>query len=142
MREAKQQRREVVLVRDRLYIDGEQYLPPEDRFLESEDNIINPTPPRESGKDEPSTRTNNVNNLGTPGRKPAKRSRVGSSPPQTNSPVAQECHGEHQNVEISNSFVIDTCNVTDVTVSHDMNENIENISVHSDNVVNTVNVNN
>jgi hypothetical protein len=79
MREAKQQRREVVLVRDRLYIDGEQYFPPEDRFLESEDNIINPTPPRESGKDEPSTRTNNVNNLATPGRKPAKRSRLGSS---------------------------------------------------------------
>jgi hypothetical protein len=44
MREAKQQRREVVLVRDRLYIDGEQYFPPEDRFLESEDNIINTTP--------------------------------------------------------------------------------------------------
>ena len=88
MREAKQQRREVVLVRDRLYIDGEQYFPPEDRFLESEDNIINPTPPHESGKDEPSTRTNNVNNLATPGRKLAKRSRVGSSPPQTNSPVA------------------------------------------------------
>ena len=88
MREAKQQRREVVLVRDRLYIDGEQYLPPEDRLLESEDNIINPTLPRESGKDEPSTRTNNVNNLGTPGRKPAKRSSVDSSPPQTNSPVA------------------------------------------------------
>jgi hypothetical protein len=45
MREAKQQRREVVLVRDRLYIDGEQYFPPEDRLLESEDNIINTTPP-------------------------------------------------------------------------------------------------
>jgi hypothetical protein len=45
-------------------------------------------------------------------------------------------------VAIINSFVIDTCNATDVTVSHDMNENIENISVHSDNVVNTVNVNN
>ena len=58
------------------------------QILESEDNIINPTPPHESGKDEPSTRTNNVNNLATPGRKPAKRSRVGSSPPQTNSPVA------------------------------------------------------
>jgi hypothetical protein len=81
MREAKQQRREVVLVRDRLYIDGEQYFSPE------EYNIINTTPPHESGKDEPSTRTNNVNNLATPGRKPAKRSRV-SSPPQTNSPVA------------------------------------------------------
>jgi hypothetical protein len=53
MREAKQQRRAVVLVRDRLYIDGEQYFPPEERFLESEDNIINPTPPHESGKDEP-----------------------------------------------------------------------------------------
>jgi hypothetical protein len=58
------------------------------QLLESEDNIINTTPPHESGKDEPSTRTNNVNNLATPGRKPAKRSRVGSSPPQTNSPVA------------------------------------------------------
>ena len=88
MREAKQQRREVVLVRDRLYIDGEQYFPPEDRFLESEDNIINPSPPHESGKDESSTRTNYVNNLATPGRKPANRSRVGSSPPQTNTPVA------------------------------------------------------
>ena len=73
MREAKQQRREVVLVRDRLYIDGEQYFSPE------EYNIINTTPPHESGKDEPSTRTNNVNNLATPGRKPAKRSRLGSS---------------------------------------------------------------
>jgi hypothetical protein len=31
MREAKQQRRHVVLVRDRLFIDGEQYIPPEDR---------------------------------------------------------------------------------------------------------------
>ena len=31
MREAKQQRRQVVLVRDRLFIDGEQYIPPEDR---------------------------------------------------------------------------------------------------------------
>jgi hypothetical protein len=51
------------------------------------------------------------------------------------------CHGEHQNVEISNSFVIDTCNATDVTVSPDMNENIENISVLSDSVVHTVNVN-
>ena len=50
MREAKQQRREVVLVRDRLYIDGEQYFPPEDRFLESEDNIINPTPRMNPGK--------------------------------------------------------------------------------------------
>ena len=88
MREAKQQRREVVLVRDRLYIDGEQYFPTEDRFLESEDNIINPSPPHESGKDESSTRTNYVNNLATPGRKPANRSRVGSSPPQTNTPVA------------------------------------------------------
>ena len=29
MREAKQQRREVALVRDRLYIDGEQYFPPD-----------------------------------------------------------------------------------------------------------------
>ena len=128
MREAKQQRLEVVLVRDRLYSDGEQYFPPEDRFLESEDN---PTPPHESGKDEPSTRTNNVNNLATPGRKPAKRSRADSSPPQTNSPVAQGFHGEHQNVEIINNFVIDTCNATDVSVSNDMNENIKSISVHS-----------
>jgi hypothetical protein len=77
MREAKKQRREVVLVRDRLYIDGEQYFPPENRILESEDNIINTTPPHESGKDEPSTRTNNVNNLATPGRKTCKKIKSG-----------------------------------------------------------------
>ena len=84
MREAKQQRREVVLVRDRLYIDGEHYFPPEDRFWKVKIILSTLTPSHESGNDEPSTR---ANNLATPGRKPAKRSRVGSSPPQTNSPV-------------------------------------------------------
>jgi hypothetical protein len=43
MREAKQQRRHVVLVRDRLFIDGEQYIPPENRPV-NVDNVWN-TPP-------------------------------------------------------------------------------------------------
>jgi hypothetical protein len=43
MREAKQQRHHVVLVRDRLFIDGEQYIPPEDRPV-NVDNVCNSPP--------------------------------------------------------------------------------------------------
>ena len=102
MREAKQQRHEVVLVRDRLYIDGEQYFPPEERSLENDDEIINPTPMRKSGINNQSLRTDNMNNVTTPRRKPAKRSRVGSSPssnpgddiqhPYTGKPATYETH--------------------------------------------------
>jgi hypothetical protein len=38
--EAKQQRHHVVLVSDRLFIDGEQYIPPEDRPVNF-DNVWN-----------------------------------------------------------------------------------------------------
>ena len=49
MREAKQQRRHVVLVRDRLFIDGEQYIPPEDRPV-NVDNVWNSPPHLQHGQ--------------------------------------------------------------------------------------------
>ena len=69
MGEAKQQRRHVVLVRDRLVIDGEQYIPPEDRPV-NVDNVWNSPPhlQHEQGH----------NPHITPGR-PMKRPRQGSS---------------------------------------------------------------
>jgi hypothetical protein len=49
MREAKQQRRHVVLVRDRLFIDGEQYIPSEDRPI-NVDNVWNSPPHLQHGQ--------------------------------------------------------------------------------------------
>ena len=49
IREAKQQRRHVVFVRDRLFIDGEQYIPPED-WPVNVDNVWN-SPPHNTDKD-------------------------------------------------------------------------------------------
>ena len=72
MREAKQQRRHVVLVRDRLFIDGEQYIPPEDRPV-NVDNVWNSPPHLQHGQGH--------NSHITPGR-PMKRPRQGSSPNQ------------------------------------------------------------
>lgn len=67
MREAKQQRRDVVLVRDRLFIDGEQYVPPEESHIDKDDPPQNP----QHGQ--------RHNSYFTPGR-PMKRPRQGSSP--------------------------------------------------------------
>ena len=72
MREAKQQRRHVVLVRDQLFIGGEQYIPPEDRPV-NVDNVWNSPPHLQHGKGH--------NSHITPGR-PMKRPRQGSSPNQ------------------------------------------------------------
>ena len=72
MREAKQQRRHVVLVRDRLFIDGEQYVPPEDRPV-NVDNVVNSPTHLQHGQGH--------NSHITPGR-PMKRPRQGSSPNQ------------------------------------------------------------
>ena len=72
MMEAKQQRRHVVLVRDRLFIDGEQYIPPEDRPVNF-DNVWNSPPHLQHGPGH--------NSHITPGR-PMKRPRQGSSPNQ------------------------------------------------------------
>jgi hypothetical protein len=71
-REEKQQRRHVVLVRDRLFIDGEQYIPPEDRPVNT-DNVWNSPPHLQHGQGH--------NSHITPGR-PMKRPRQGSSPNQ------------------------------------------------------------
>lgn len=72
MREAKQQRRHAVLVRDRLFIDGEQYIPPEDRPV-NVDNVWNSPPHLQRGQ-------GHIAHI-TPGR-PMKRPRQGSSPNQ------------------------------------------------------------
>ena len=72
MREAKQQRRHLVFVLDRLFIDGEQYIPPEDRPV-NVDNVWNSPPHLQHGQGH--------NSHITPGR-PMMRPRQGSSPNQ------------------------------------------------------------
>ena len=70
--EAKQQRHHVVLVSDRLFIDGEQYIPPEDRPV-NVDNVCNSPPHLQHGQGH--------NSHIAPGRS-MKRPRQGSSPNQ------------------------------------------------------------
>ena len=74
MKEAKHQGRDVILVRDRLFIDGEQYISPEERPANN-DNVW--TSPLHSQQDR------GQNTYVTPGR-PMKRPRQGSSPNQEN----------------------------------------------------------
>jgi hypothetical protein len=72
MWEAKQQRRHVVLVCNRLFIDGEQYIQPEDRPV-NVDNVWNSPLHLQNGQGH--------NSYIKPGR-PMKRPRQGSSPNQ------------------------------------------------------------
>ena len=74
MKEAKHQGRDVVLVRDKLFIDGEQFISPEESPVNN-DNVWKSPHHSQNGQTQDS--------YVTPGR-PMKRPRQGSSPNQTN----------------------------------------------------------
>ena len=86
MKQARRDNKQVTLVRDKLFIEGELYTGNQE---ETRHTPIRQQP-LQGYRDHLVTSSSNTRpyNLATPGRKPAKRSRVGSSPPQTNSPVA------------------------------------------------------